>query len=393
MTISTRTIPPTVDVAGNRLAVFVESGPYLSALIDDVRAARHRVWIESYTVADDAAGRAVAAALKERAAAGVECRLMYDAVGSFGTPSAFFDDLRRAGVDVLCYRPWGSWWRGLRVLPQFHRRDHRKLAAVDDVVGYFGGMNLVDQGGSAVPPLEGARHPSSQAGWRDVQVRLVGPAAKSIAAALDDLWSRGRNRTVEPRRNPQVGDILSARSDALFFFDARPHVRHRRPGPVFKALIGRAHKSITLAMAYFLPFGGVLRELLRARRRGVTVRVIVPHESDVPLVQWAARHMYERLLRHGIRIYERRDRMLHSKVMVIDGLWSVVGSCNFDPRSMLLNLEFFAVVRSADFARALNDVCRDERRQSDPVRLSRCRSRGWWESWLYRITWTFRRWL
>lgn len=386
----------TVEVVGNRLDLYVESAPFLAALIDDIRRARHRVWVESYTVADDAAGRAVAEALKERAAAGIDCRLLYDTVGSLTTPERYFAELREAGVAVRAYRPFGSWlyrFRSARYLWRWHRRDHRKLVVIDDDVSYFGGMNIVDQGGSAVPPRFESKHPTAQEAWRDVHVRLTGAQTAEIAASWDDLWSRLHRRPRRERRNPTVKEIRSCTQDAIFFFDSRPHVKHRRPGRLIRRLIRGARRDITLAMAYFLPFGGMLRELLRARRRGVTVQVIVPHKNDVRLVQWAARHIYEKLLRHGVRIYERRDQMLHSKVMIIDGAWSVIGSCNFDPRSMLLNLEFFAVVRSAELAGALASICRYERRQSDPVRLSKHRRRAWWERLLHRAAWTFRRWL
>jgi cardiolipin synthase len=385
-----------VTVAGNELRLFVESAPYLDALLEDIRSAKRRVWIEAYTVADDAAGRAVAEALKERAAAGVECKLLYDTVGSLTTPERYFAELRDAGVQVRAYRPFGSWlyrFKSSRFLWRWHRRDHRKIAVLDDRAAYFGGMNIVDLGGSAVPPAAASDHPPGEPPWRDVHVRLVGDKVAEVAASFDDLWARLHKLPHGKRRNPISREVLSARGDAIFFFDARPHVRRHRPGKLFRKLIDHARQSITIAMAYFLPFGGVLRALLRARKRRVTVQVIVPSRSDVPLVQWAGRHMYERLLRHGIRIYERRDRMLHSKAMVIDGTWSVIGSCNIDPRSLLLNLEFFAVIRSAELAAALAGICRYERRQSDLVDLGHCRKRRWWERWLHRIAWAFRRWL
>jgi cardiolipin synthase A/B len=385
-----------VTVGDNELRLFVESAPYLDALLEDIRSATRRVWIESYTIVDDAAGRAVAEALKERAAAGVECKLLYDTVGSLTTPERYFTELRAAGVQVRAYRPFGNWFyrfRGLRFLGRFHRRDHRKITVIDDRAGYFGGMNIIDLGGSAVPPGVGGAHRPGQPPWRDVHVRLAGGKVADIAASFDDLWARLHHLPHGKRRNPTAREILASRDDAIFFFDSRPHVRHHHPGKMFRKLINHARLSITMAMAYFLPFGGVLRALLRARKRRVTVQVIVPNRSDVPLVQWASRHMYERLLRHGIRIYERRNRMLHSKAMVIDGQWSIIGSCNIDPRSLLLNLEFFAVIRSAELATALAAVCRYERRQSDLVDLGHCRKRRWWDRLLHRAAWALRRWL
>src|SRR5690606_19696249 len=124
-------------------------------------------------------------------------------------------------------------------------------------------------------------------------------------------------------------------------------------------LMKLARQEITVSMAYFLPIGRVLRALIKARRRGVRVRVIVPGQSDVRLVQWATRHFYGALLRRGIEIYERRDCMLHSKAMVIDGMWSVIGSCNLDARSLRINLEFFAVIRSESLATVLLQICEE----------------------------------
>lgn len=387
----------TVHVGDNELTLFVESAPYHESLLDDLRGAQDRAWVEAYTIADDPAGQAVAAALKERAAAGVDCRLLYDTVGSFSTPERFFNELRDAGVKVRAYRPFGSWmyrFKSSRFLWRWHRRDHRKLVIVDDYAAYFGGMNIVDLGGSGVPPAHGTKHSPTQPPWRDVHVRLDGPQLKEIAASFDDLWSRLHHLPHgEEFSNPTPEEVLAAKEDRIFFFDARPHTKHHRPARMFKELIRHAKHNVTLAMAYFLPFGGVLRALLHARKRRVAVEVIVPNQSDVPLVQWASRHMYERLLKRGIRIYERRDRMLHSKAMVIDGTWSVIGSCNLDPRSLLLNLEFFAVIRSAELATALASICRYERRMSDLVKLSDCRKQSWWRKLLHRAAWTLRKWL
>jgi cardiolipin synthase len=373
--------------------LFVESAPYVESLVADIRSAQRRVWVESYTVADDGAGRAVAEALKERAAAGVECRLLYDTVGSLQTPERFFADLRNAGVAVVAYRPVGNWLRRLWFWRKFHRRDHRKLVVLDDRLAYFGGMNLVDQGGSLVPGTPSEEHRRGEPPWRDVQVRIAGSQAVQVAAAWNDLWSHVHRLPSESRVNPTPREILRAQGDAVFFFDARPHVKHRRPGRVLVKLIDESRTSITLAMAYFLPFGRIMRALIRARRRGVTVQVIVPRQNDVPVVQWASRYMYEKLLRHGIRLYERKDRMLHSKVMVIDGTWSVVGSMNLDPRSLLLNVEFFAVVRSSKLAAALAAICRYERRRSEPVRMGHLRARTRWERFKHWFAWSFKRWL
>jgi cardiolipin synthase A/B len=378
-------------VAGHDVTIFEESPPLIAAMLGDVEHARQRVWLESYIIADDAAGRALSEAMAQRAAAGVDCRVMYDAVGSNSTPSSFFVRLVRSGVQVRAYRSlWRVLWR-FRSLRMFNRRDHRKLLVVDDRVAYFGGMNIVDQSGIHTVDEAKARHLPASAGWRDVHLRLSGPKQSEVAEAFSGLWRRrglGRRRRRWPIRR-----MFAARHDGIYFFDCRPQIRHRRATRVLVPLLRRARRSVTVSMAYFIPQGSVLRELLRASRRGVRVRVIIPGKTDVPAVQWATRHFYDKLLRYGIRIYERKDQMLHSKVMVIDDDWSLIGSCNLDPRSLWYNLEFFAVFRSRAMAVTLRRICGFEMRNSRRVTLLDCIGRPWWQRWLDRLAWSMRRWL
>jgi cardiolipin synthase len=394
------TIEPTprtrhVRVAGSDWKLFVESKQYIQSLVNDIRTARHRVWVEAYSFADDAAGRAVAEAMKERAQAGVECRIIYDAAGSLETPQAMFDDLRAHGVAVKGFRPIDGWWWKIWRWGKFQRRDHRKLAVVDDEIGYFGGMNIVDQGGSLIPGTasEHEKHDPNEPPWHDVQVRIQGKHAAELAASWDDLWSELHDLPSPHRSNPRPRDLQRMAPDSILFFDSRPHVRYRRPAKFLRTLIDRSRSQIIMAIAYFLPFGSVLRAITRARKRKVTIRVIVPENSDVPVVQLASRYEYERLMRRGIRIYERQERMLHSKVMVIDDEWSLIGSLNLDPRSLLLNMEYFAVIRSKELAQALTEICREEFRHSRAVRRRDIHGRTHWERFKQWFCWTFKRWL
>jgi cardiolipin synthase len=405
-----RVVLPQVEVAGNGLTLFEGSMALIEAMVADIRQAKRRVWLESYTIADDAAGRAIADALIERAAAGVDVRVIYDAIGSLTTPQAYFDRLIAGGHQVHAFHSIrDNLWKFafLRIL---NRRDHRKLLAVDDRVAYFGGMNIVDQRGIATPADLKRRNLPASAGWRDLHVRLVGLKQAEIADDFERLWRwkhLGRVRQVgAPPSAPlrgldapysrtrwRVKELLDADDDAIHFFASRPGRKKRRVARVLAPLIRRARREITVSMAYFIPVGRVQRELLRARRRGVRVRVVVPGESDVPAVCWATRHLCQKLLARGIHVYERQDLMLHSKVMVIDGEWTVVGSCNLDPRSLRLNLEFFAVIRSAAMAAAAASFCRHELSHSRRVRLSEIRNRPLWQRIRDRLAWSIRGWL
>jgi cardiolipin synthase len=380
----------TVTVAGHELTLFMESPPMADALVADIRSARVRVWVEVYMILDDAVGQAVADALKERARAGLDVRLLYDFIGSYTTPASFFEELAEAGVEVHAFHSvWEAFWRfsPARLL---NRRDHRKLAVIDDRVAYFGGMNLVDQRRTFTEPPQDL--PASS-GWRDVHVRLQGPQQAEIAESFERSWRRAHGEEIPRRTRAYRRAVLAPGEESVQFFDSGPGLRHSRAGRVFTRLLNRAAHTVLLSMAYFVPVGRVRRALVRAHRRGVFIQVVVPGESDVAVVQNASRHLYGRLLRRRFHLYERKFQMLHSKVMVVDGQWSVLGSCNFDARSFWINLEFLAVIHSRTLAKALQEVIRYEIAHSRRITLRETRQRSRWRRFVDRLAWSLRWWL
>ncbi len=380
----------TVTVAGHELTLFMESPPMAHSLLADIRSARARVWVEVYMILDDAVGRAVADALKERARAGLDVRLLYDFVGSYTTPTAFFDDLADAGVQVHAFHSvWEALWKfsPARLL---NRRNHRKLVVIDDRLAYFGGMNLMDQRRTLT---EAASELPASSGWRDIHVRLQGPQQAEIADSFERSWRRAHGEEI-PRRTPAYRRaVLAPGEESIQFFDSGPGLRHSRAGRVFTRLLNRATRTVMLSMAYFVPVGRVRRALVRAHRRGVFIQVVVPGQSDVAVVQSASRHLYASLLRRRFHLYERKFQMLHSKVMVVDDQWSVLGSCNFDARSFWINLEFLAVIHSRTLARTLREVIRYEIAHSRRITLHDSRQRSRWRRLMDRLAWSLRWWL
>jgi cardiolipin synthase len=378
-------------VAGHELTLFVESPPLVAAMVRDIYAARQRVWLESYIFLDDAAGQAVAQALMERARAGLDVRVHYDAIGCLSTPAVFFQHMAEAGVKVHAFHSFWEIFRRFPALRFLNRRNHRKLLVVDDRVAYFGGMNLVDQSGVHTYVELDARPVS--AGWRDVHVRLAGPQVAEAAESFERSWRMAHRLPVERRPKPYRQARLAGGKESIQFFDSGPGLKHTRAARLFVRLIRAAKHCLTFAMAYFLPVGGVLRELLRAHKRGVFIRAVVPGESDVPIVQRATRHLYGRLLRKRFHIYERQRNMLHSKVLVVDDEWSVLGSSNLDARSLWYHFEFLAVIRSPNLARALNEIVNAEIAHSHRITLRECMARSRWQRLLDRLAWSVRWWL
>jgi cardiolipin synthase len=391
--------PVALNVAGHQLTLFVETWPLVESMLRDLRRARRRIWLETYIFNDDAVGQAVAEALIERARAGVQVRVLYDAIGSQATPWAFFTALYEAGIEVHAFHTiWEALWKFsfLRVL---NRRDHRKLLVIDDYhpgdpangAVYFGGMNVVDA--SSAQAIEQAEHLPTSAGWRDLHVRMVGPQHGEAAESFDRSWRQAHGETIPRRPRAYRRAELAPSEESIQLFDCGPGLRHTRAARLFTRLIRRARRRLTFSMAYFLPVGGVLKALLRAPRRGVLVRIVVPGVSDVPLVQAATRRLYAVLLRRRCRIYERQVNMLHSKVMLMDDAWVVVGSCNLDARSLWINLEFLAVIHSKAFARVVRDVVAYEISHSARVTLQTYRQQSFWRRLLDAMAWLLRWWL
>ncbi len=341
---------------GNHCTLYRHGREAYAGMLEAIEAARDHVNLETYIFQDDAVGRRFAEALVRRAAAGVTVNLIVDAVGCWHTPDAFFERLRRAGVQVLVFHPVAPWRvrHGKRWV--LNNRDHRKILVVDGRVGFTGGMNIGDEYDSdGVIPGR----------WRDTHVRIQGPAVAQLQRVLLATLYRelGRGAVPEaayfPDLAPEGDHAVRVLPTSPVFGVGRPYVRM-----VLRRALRAAEKSIHATQAYFLPDIRVLWSLRRAARRGVDVGLVVPSQSDVPLALHAGRSTYGGLLRAGVRIHERLETVLHAKSVVVDGEWSILGSANMDIRSFRVNQEVSVDVLGRDFARSMEQVYEDDLRRS-----------------------------
>lgn len=359
---------------GNRAVLLRDGRATFPSMLDAIAGAKQHVNVATYTFASDATGRLFADALVERARAGVEVNVLYDAIGTYDASQAVFDTMTAGGVNVVEYhpiRPWKArwgWWR----------RDHRKILVVDGAVGFAGGLNIADL--YAAPEKGGS-------GWRDTHLKLEGPAVADLQRFFIAVWRRaGGRRLAKKRYVPmpvRVGET-PARIIGNTLLWNRWAIR-RAALEAFRA----ATKSIWIANAYFVPDGPILGEILRARGRGVDVRLMTPHFSDNPVVAAATRSHYAMLMEEGVRIFEWTGPMLHAKTMVVDGLWSAVGSFNLDRWSLLNNLEvsvnLFDPVVGAELQKMFEDDlagCVEITRVGWAARSNKDRLKEWLAMWL-----------
>jgi cardiolipin synthase A/B len=327
-------------VRGHRVLLLRDGREAFPAMLADIAAARRQVLLAMYWFDSDATGRRFATALSQAAERGVEVAVQYDSFGSWEADEDMFDEMRDAGVKVVEFNPIKP-WRYQFSFDRLSIRNHRKLLVVDGSIGFTGGINLCDKW---APEEEGGE------GWRDDMVRIEGPAAAGLADCFRRSWLREQGAplaTLGANESARLGDQSVRVLGQSFFRQRREIVR------AYISNIHRARKRIWITNSYFVPNLVITRALVRAARRGVDVRVLLPGKSDIEIVRLASRAMYQKLMDAGVRIFEWTGNVLHSKTAVIDGIWSTIGTFNLDYRSLRSNLEVNVSVYDVGFGGVL----------------------------------------
>jgi cardiolipin synthase len=346
-------------VGGNRAEILNNGDEIFSAMTQAIREAKATVNLECYIVKDDRAGKIMASALMDAARRGVEVRVLVDGTGSkFSGP--LLDRMREAGVDARKYRPIRLW-----TLHKIARRTHRKILVVDGTVSFTGGFGIADQW------LGDARNPQE---WRDMMVQVTGPASAQMQSIFSEDWTFTTGEIL-------AGDKFYPRLAPAGEIEAQAIKVSRGDSSSLAAMlhyvaIRSARESIYIQNAYFVPERQIREALKQASQRGVDVRIMIPgRHMDQPLVRMASRRHYGDLITAGVRIFEYNGTMMHNKDSVIDGVFSIIGSINFDARSMHENAEASFAFYDREFGARMEAVFAEDE--------SRCREISY-ESWKRR---------
>ena len=350
----------------SRVEVLTNGRQFYEAELEAIRAARHSIHLEAYVFRPGRVTEHLLDALAERARAGVAVRVVIDAIGSFPMRHRRLRSLRAAGGVVTRYYPI-RWY----TLKRINNRTHREIIVVDGRIGFTGGADFADLwAGDADPGEEGRGRP-----WRDTMLRIEGELVGGLQTTFVENWLEATGELLAgeeefpfcradspvPAAGSVTGLVISSTPSAGGATRARM---------LYQLLIASARDRIEICSPYFVPDSSMREELARAARRGVTVRIIVPGQySDHRMVRWTSRRLFGELLRSGIEIHEYRPAMFHAKIVIVDGVWSVLGSTNFDNRSFGLNDEInVAIVDRGVATRVGEDFTRDLER-SDRVSL------------------------
>jgi cardiolipin synthase len=350
---------------GNRVAILTDGEAFYPAMLDAIRSATRSINMECYIFQDGAIASRFIDALSERARNGVNVTIVVDAIGSLTLSGRPMARLRAAGCRIESYQAF-RWYS----LQRINNRTHRELLVVDGRVAFAGGAGVADwwaepQGGRSRP-------------WRDTMARIEGPIVSAIQGVAAENWLECCGEILTGRDH--FPDLHPCGDTTAFVVKSSPSDRATASRVSFQLLIEGADETVRISTPYFLPDRALRRALVTMATRGVKVSVIVPGgHTDQRWVRLASRRMWGQLLEAGVRIYEYQPAMIHAKVLIVDDLWSVIGTTNIDNRSFEHNDEVNIAMRDP----AVNHrLCQDYDRDLEASRemtLEQWRRRPLWE--------------
>ncbi|MGD0236279.1 MAG: phospholipase D-like domain-containing protein [Syntrophorhabdales bacterium] len=356
---------------GNKVTLLVNGPATYVAMFKAVEHASDHINLETFTMEDieDETGRKFADLLLQKQAEGVQVNLIYDSVGSHTTPAAFFQRLRDGGIQVLEFNPInplkarGKW--------RLAKSDHRKMLIVDGKVALTGGVNISQVYSSSPSARREGKEPEMP--WRDTDVQIEGPAVAEFQKLFLDTWEKQKGAKLSARN--YFPDLKEEGNALVGVLGSTPGEANRITFIMYVAAITFAENSLHMTNAYFVPDHQAAEALADAAKRGVDVKIILPGTTDSSLAQYAGEAYYNDLLGSGVKLYKRRNALLHAKTLVIDGVWSTVGSTNMDFWSFSTNDEVNAVILSREFALEMEKMFAGDLAESDQIR---------WEEWKKR---------
>ncbi len=346
----------------SRLTRLKNGDSFYPAQIAAIRRAQHAVNLEFYEFHPGEIGDSFLQALVERAAAGVEVRVIVDAVGSFSTPDRYFDPLRRAGGRMHWYHPlhWDTW-------PRANNRTHRKLLVIDGETGFIGGAGIADRW---LRPVKG------KPTWRDTFFCVEGEAVAGLISTFCENWLESSGEILSGPK--QFSFRALPEGVPSFVVASTPHGGGTQARILFQALLKAARKTICITSPYFLPDRSARGAMIEAvRERGVRVQILTAGPNiDHPVVRRLSHHSSRKLVQAGAEVYEYQPSMIHAKLMTVDSQWCVVGSTNFDHRSFALNDEVNLAALDPKLAGVIEADFADDLEQSQRLTLAMLRERA-----------------
>ncbi len=362
----------------NGVELLIDGPRTYRAMFEAIEKARSYVLVESFIFEEAVEGdRKLSALLADARRRGVRVYVIYDAIGSLTTSEEFLSGLRNADVALCAFNPLNPLDERFAGL---NHRDHRKIVVVDGQTAFAGGINFSHAYRIASRQLKHGGFSKQKAidqGWRDTHVGVRGPAAKHLETLFRDTWVAAE---CPGRIEPAFTDLsFDGGNTIVQVVASTPDDDHNVIYATLLSVLAYAQRSVDVTMAYFVPDDTLEKALIDAARRGVSVRILLPAYSDFSGVFYAGRAHYKDLLKAGVKLYELDSAFLHSKSIVVDGVWSSIGSTNFDWRSFVHNNEISVCVIDEPFAREMTRTFDTDLKDSREITLAAWKKRGFKE--------------
>jgi cardiolipin synthase len=362
-------------LTGNHVELLIDGPRTYGAMFDAIARAGEYVLVESFIFEDANSGdRTLSMLLTQAVGRGVRVYVLYDAVGSLSTDAKFLEGLGTAGISLCAFNPLNPLDERFSGVNQ---RDHRKIVVVDGEIAFAGGVNFSQA--YQIASKQARRRGLSQQnalhqGWRDTHIAMRGTAAKELEGLFRGTWKSAEcpGEVMPALRENAVG----AGNTLVQVVASTPDDAGNEIYATLLSVITYARQSVDITMAYFVPDDMLENAIRDAARRGVEVRIILPSYSDFSGVFYAGRAHYDELLESGVKLYELESAFLHSKSIVVDGVWSSIGSTNFDWRSFVHNNEISVCVIDQGFARSMADMFATDLADSKEITLASWKKRG-----------------
>jgi cardiolipin synthase A/B len=354
-------------VAGNSIRLLADGGETFPAMFAAIRQAKQHINLEYYIFEDvESEGAHLGDLLISKRREGVAVNIIYDSYGSDSTAADFFARLKAADINIVEFNPVNPF--DVRGGYSLNNRDHRKMLVVDGAKAIVGGINLSTNYQSSSLGKSGAPKGKSEQHWRDTDLEIEGPVVAQLQSLFVEHWSQQKG---PPLASEGFFPAVSPKgTEVVRIIGSTPDHAIPRYYVALLSATRNAEKSIWLSAAYFVPTKEEQEDLIAAARRGVDVRLLLPGDSDSAMAMSVAHSHYADLLESGVKIYETQDLVLHSKTAVIDGVWTVVGSSNFDRRSVLFNDEVDALVLGSASAQELQKMFESDIRNAQQIDLA-----------------------
>ena len=358
----TKSLAQVPTYVGNDIDIFTSGKEKFDALKRDIQAAKSYIHLQYYIFENDVIGNEMRDLLVAKAREGVEVRVIYDHVGSFTINAAFFQRMRRDGVDAHAF---------LRITftqlaNRLNWRNHRKLVVIDGRVGYIGGMNIADR------YVTGTR---TMTPWRDTHLRILGPAVAGLEFSFAVDWNfmkRGLLTLPVPANEPGT---VHPGNEIVQVLPSGPTGKWSNISFVFLKAIANAQKCVYIQTPYFLPNDALLKALQTSALSGVDVRLMLPRHTDSRLLKLAAGSYLKECMLAGIKVYFYEPTMIHAKCVIVDDDFTTTGSTNFDFRSFEHNFECNVLVYGREFNKRMKDIYLEDQAKCTRVYLAQWRRR------------------